>query len=377
MGNNASMSDTGWIAACSVINRTAGTISHYLAPLDNTGEMGTAAVALTGLSLNDASSSNFDTAVIGDDFDGGNSFDGTIAHFVIFSDVVTSDVQDALFAWRVAPAIEVQDDVSYDEGDAVSITLYHDCQEAFSVAVTGLPASLSYTDNADGTGTISGTLVDGDNGTHAITITATTDDTPTLTTTRVFNINVADTLSSNNAPVWTSVSNRTDDEGDVISFNVTVTDAEDTCTLTASGLPAGISFTDNGDNTGTISGTIAYTANASSPYTVTLTADDGTNAAVDETFDWTVNNVNRAPVINGGVTINNVSLTEGQTQVVNITATDADGDAVSITVTQGDDSPLPAWITYVDNGNGTAAITIAPQSGDAGNITVKVTASDS
>jgi hypothetical protein len=57
-----------------------------------------------------------------------------------------------------------------------------------------------------------------------------------------------------------------------------------TVAFSASGLPSGLSIN---SSTGEISGTIASNADASSPYSVTITATDGTLSA-DTTFDWTV-----------------------------------------------------------------------------------------
>ena len=64
------------------------------------------------------------------------------------------------------------------------------------------------------------------------------------------------------------------DYHDALSFGISASDpdAGDTETLTASGLPAGLNFTDNGDRTGTVSGTITAPPGI---YTATFSADDG------------------------------------------------------------------------------------------------------
>jgi uncharacterized repeat protein (TIGR01451 family) len=63
------------------------------------------------------------------------------------------------------------------------------------------------------------------------------------------------------------------DYHDALSFGISASDADagDSIALSASGLPAGLTFVDNGDRTGTVSGTITATPGV---YTVTFSADD-------------------------------------------------------------------------------------------------------
>jgi uncharacterized repeat protein (TIGR01451 family) len=69
------------------------------------------------------------------------------------------------------------------------------------------------------------------------------------------------------------------DYHDSLSFNVSATDpdAGDTLTLSASGLPAGLSLTDHGDGTATVSGTATAVPG---DYTVTISVDDHHNPPV-------------------------------------------------------------------------------------------------
>ena len=70
---------------------------------------------------------------------------------------------------------------------------------------------------------------------------------------------------------------------DALTFGISATDADvaDVITLSASGLPASLIFTDNGDRTGTVSGFL--TANPG-VYVATFTADDGHNTPVTATW---------------------------------------------------------------------------------------------
>jgi uncharacterized repeat protein (TIGR01451 family) len=83
----------------------------------------------------------------------------------------------------------------------------------------------------------------------------------------------ASTTVSNASPALVLPGAQSQDYHDGLSFGISATDANagDTVSLSASGLPAGLSFTDNGDRTGTVSGTISA---APGPYTVMFTAND-------------------------------------------------------------------------------------------------------
>ena len=75
--------------------------------------------------------------------------------------------------------------------------------------------------------------------------------------------------------------------GDAPNFAVAATDPNttDPVTLSASGLPAGLAFTDNGNRTGTVSGNVTA---APGQYTATFTANDGKNPPVTGTVPITV-----------------------------------------------------------------------------------------
>jgi uncharacterized repeat protein (TIGR01451 family) len=84
----------------------------------------------------------------------------------------------------------------------------------------------------------------------------------------------------NSPPAWSPISDQSVDYHDPLSFGVTATDSDagDTLTLSASGLPAGLNFTDSGNRTGTVSGTVTGTPGT---YVVTFTVNDGHNPPVD------------------------------------------------------------------------------------------------
>jgi hypothetical protein len=64
---------------------------------------------------------------------------------------------------------------------------------------------------------------------------------------------------SNRPPVLSAIGDRTTDEGSGLIFGVIATDSDgDALTLTASNLPVGATFSDNGDGTGIFSWTPGY-----------------------------------------------------------------------------------------------------------------------
>lgn len=89
----------------------------------------------------------------------------------------------------------------------------------------------------------------------------------------------------NQAPTISPLGDVTNAEGDARSIQIYATDPNgDGLTYSASGLPSGITID---TNTGLISGTIDAGENTSSPFTVTVSASDGT-FTVSTSFTWTV-----------------------------------------------------------------------------------------
>ncbi|MDQ1712650.1 MAG: hypothetical protein QOE45_2100 [Frankiaceae bacterium] len=109
-----------------------------------------------------------------------------------------------------------------------------------------LPAGLTFTDNGDGTGTLGGTPGAGTAGIYDLTVVAANS---VGTTTQAF------TLTINQLPTFTSATSTTFSRSGPNSFLVTTTGGFPTPVLTETKtLPAGVSFVDNGDGTGTLSG---------------------------------------------------------------------------------------------------------------------------
>jgi hypothetical protein len=99
--------------------------------------------------------------------------------------------------------------------------------------------------------------------------------------------------NTNRAPTVTDPADQAGLEGEAVSLAIVATDADgDSLNYAATGLPPGLGI-DPG--TGFISGTIDYAAASASRYGVTVSVTN--DATTDVTFDWTVVNVNRAPML--------------------------------------------------------------------------------
>jgi hypothetical protein len=133
----------------------------------------------------------------------------------------------------------------------------------------------------------------------------------------------------------------------------------------------GATITDNGDGTGTLHFAPDFAATAGSPYTITVAVSDGSGAPVEETFQLTVTNTDKAPVMFG---ILDQTVAEGATLDVPIEASDYDNDPLFFSYV----GLLPAALhaTLTDNGDGTGTLHFAPDfttaSGGPYTITVEV-----
>jgi PKD repeat protein len=181
-------------------------------------------------------------------------------------------------------------------------------------------------------------------------------------------------VESNDAPELTPVGAQSVDEAQTLSFTVSASDPQGTSPmLTASSLPNGASFNDNGNGTGSFDWTPDHKQGKKQPYVVEFAANDG-ELTDSESVSITVKNVNRSPKLDkpgGGPKKGR----ERETTSLAVSATDEDGDALVLTA---DTSSLPDGndATFTDNGDGTGALIWTPKDGDAGMYQVTVTATD-
>jgi hypothetical protein len=135
---------------------------------------------------------------------------------------------------------------------------------------TGLPNGVSLTDNGGGSGTLGGTPATGQGGVWTFNINAKSSVTP--------NAKQLFTLTVEEAPGFTSGRKTTFTVGQTSTFTV-MTSGYPAPALSESGaLPSGVSFTDNGNGTATITGMPVPTTGGTYPFQITANNGIGQNA---------------------------------------------------------------------------------------------------
>ena len=200
---------------------------------------------------------------------------------VFTSIAVTAATEDSAYAYAITAV-----DSNPGETPALSITIGANW--------------LNLTDNGNGTGTLVGTPLNANVGSHLITLSA-SDGTNIIQ--QQFTIEVANV---NDAPSFASTAVTSAMNTRAYSYTATVDDPDttDSLTLTATILPAWMTFSDNGDGTAILSGIPAQADIGD--HAVSLKVDDGTISA-DQTFTVTVVEENQIPT---AITLNNNSLAE-------------------------------------------------------------------
>ncbi len=221
-----------------------------------------------------------------------------------------------------APVLESIGDKTVSENALLTFTLSATDADGDTItySATGLPtgATLSgrtftWTPGYTQAGTYDLTFVAGDG----------TDQDSEIATVTVNNVN--------RAPVLAAIDNQSINEGSLLSFSLSATDADgDGVTYTASSLPAGSAFAGS-----TFAWVAGYTQ--AGTFEVTFTANDG-QATDSQAVTITVNNVNRAPVLDA---VTDKSVNETTLLTFRVNATDPDGDAIGYLATG-----LPGGATF-------------------------------
>lgn len=195
--------------------------------------------------------------------------------------------------------------------------------DALQFLPSGLPSFATFTDNGDGTGSITLTPSFTDAGTYAITMLVTDsflDDTETFTLT-VSNVN--------RAPVITAVPSQVVIDGTTSSVTVSATDPDgDPLTLFAGAMPSWASFVDNGDGTGTFT-FMAGPADVGDVWEILVSVEDPAGAGDTTTVEAVVID-ETAPTIFIPADISTPATSAaGATVTYSVTALDAvDGDLI-------------------------------------------------
>ena len=241
----------------------------------------------------------------------------------------------------VAPAITSANNATFTVGTAGSFTVTATGSPTPTLSESGtLPSGVTFT---AATGKLAGTPAAGTTGSYPITITA--QNGVGANATQSF------TLTVNQAPAITSVSNATFIVGAAGSFTVTATGVP-APTLSESGaLPSGVTFN---AATGVLSGTPA----AGGIYPITITAQNGVGANATQSFTLTVN---QAPAITSA---NNTTFTVGTAGSFTVTATGTPAPTFS------ESGSLPSGVTLSAAG----VLSGTPAAGTTGSYPITITA---
>jgi hypothetical protein len=238
-----------------------------------------------------------------------------------------------------------------------TVTTGHDYPATTTLTETGtLPAGVSFSDNHNGTATISGNPASNTGGTYTFTVTA---QNAVGSATKTFTVTV------HQAAAITSANSMTFLVGTSGTFTVAASGfpAPALSESGGSGLPSGVSFTDNKNGTATLAGT--PTSGSGGTYSFTIRAHNGVGSDAPQTFTLTVD---QAPTITSASSTSFTASVAGS-----FTVTTAPG-AFPTNTHLSKSGNLPSGVKFSDNHDGTATISGTPASGSGGTYTFTITA---
>ena len=216
-------------------------------------------------------------------------------------------------------------------GQAFSFTVASNGSPTPALTLAGaLPAGITFADLGSGTATLTGT-----------TSVAPQTFPVTLTATNVGGVATQPfTLTVSTVPLFTSSTSATPVSGSPFAFTVTTTGSPTPAITLGGALPTGITFTDLGNGTATLSGT---TSDAPQAFPVTLTATN----AVGVTSQTLTLNVSTVPQITSA---NSAIAVVGAPFTFAVTSSGSPAATVALAGT------LPSGITFSAGANGTATL---------------------
>jgi Putative Ig domain len=272
--------------------------------------------------------------------------------FTASNGVGTNATQTFTLTVDQAPAITSAASTTFTVGTFASFTVMTSGFPAPALTETGLlPSGVTFTDNGNGTATLSGTPASGTAATYPITITANNGVTPNGTQ--------SFTLTVNTAPVITSGASATFTVGTPGTFTVTTTGAPTPALTETGALPNGVTFTDNGNGTATLGGT----PTVGGTFSITIKA---TNASGNTTQSFILT-VDQAPAFTSSTS---TTFTVGGNGSFTVTTTGTPSPSLVET------GALPSGVTFTDNGKGTGSLSGTPATGTAGSYPITFTATN-
>lgn len=251
--------------------------------------------------------------------------------------------------------------VTFDEGSGGTFTVEAPGTPTPTLSYMGtLPSGVGFTDNGDGTASISGMPTTP--GSFEVTVTAS----------NAFGTQTQDLdVIVDGAPTFTGSTSTTLEAGQPDQeWDFSATGFPVPSYGLGGLLPAGLSFVDNGDGTASISGTPDLGTSGTYPLTLTIGNSSGeTDVALTLVIDEPANipSLQSTPQVHFPV---------GTPVSYTVTATGSPVPSMSATLQDGV-SPLPSWLTATDNGDGTLTLSgTAPRSALGDNIGVAITATN-
>ncbi|HEU5102114.1 MAG TPA: Ig-like domain-containing protein [Roseiflexaceae bacterium] len=282
-------------------------------------------------------------------------FAGTFSFGYRIGNVFGTSDGVATISVRQTPAITSTAAATFTAGTPGSFSVTTTGFPTPTLAIGGdaLPTGVTFVDNGDGTAALSGTPGSGTGGVYALTFTA--NSSSGASPTQSFTLTVLE------APAISSAAAASFQVGVAGSFTITTSGFPTSTIDLAGALPAGVTFVDNGDGTGALSGT----PSASGSFPLTLTADNGIGSPVPQSFTLVVG---QAPAISSAAAVNFIP---GVFSTFAVTTVGFPPPSIAI-----GGAALPTGVTFADNGDGTGTLTGTPGAGTAGAYAITFTAAN-
>ncbi len=254
-----------------------------------------------------------------------------------------------------APAIASSSSTSFALGTAGSFVVVASGNPAPTLTESGaLPSGVTFTDNGNGTGLLAWTASANTPGIYHITFTAHNGIGSDATQSFTLTVNQTAAITSANTAAFIV--------GSLGSFTVAASGFPTPSISRNGALPAGVSFTDNGNGSATLSGTPATASGGS--YVFVITAHNGVGVDATQSFTLTVKQI---AVITSPSSSTIASFIIGSAGTFPVTATGTPTPKLT-------SSTLPSAITFVDHGDGTGTLSGTPAAGTVGSYPVTITA---
>jgi len=247
---------------------------------------------------------------------------------------------------QLAPSLSITSGsaASFTVGKAGSFKVTTKGTPTPSLSVAGLlPAGVAFTDNHDGTGTLRGTPAAGSSGVYASTVRASNGAT----------VSQAFTLTVNGPPAFTSANATTFAIGVARSFTVRASGYPFPSLKVTGALPAGVTFKDNHDGTGTLAGT----PTVKGTFKVTFGGSNSLGSA-SQAFALTVGT---GPTIKSSAS---VTFTAGKAASFEVDTAGIPAPAITLA------GALPPGLTFMDRGDGSGILSGIPTKGGSYPLTV-------